>query len=411
MTTTSAIVSVFQKYMDPNRKVGSQSERPNVSTEGDVVSVSGYQTFRIAQGRVQRAPLGRKYNSLYRYLLSNLHQFGPTPSLLDIGCSAGLLCFLAKELGFHSVAGLDHDPEYVETLKSISQRSGLVVTAHSGDWKDAPGTYDVVSALALVHWIYSLTGKEGAFSSIFEYLYTKANRYLMIEWVDPKDPAIGALQHTSANPEHHREPYELAHFEAAGLQYFGSLDAKIDTTATRCIYVFCKEKRVFGHSAVVYFHRTAVVKHFRSEVMRFHPQIYERERKALGALDGLAGIPSLLAADGQRIHMTNAGLPLTRDNIPADAEQQAQALVAQMAKKGVLHNDIHYDNVLVLNGRLHLIDFAWASAAGEDRAFLPKDIAVNYGSRAANEPVDDMAMFHRTLELVRSGKVIGEHSR
>lgn len=403
MALGSMIADAFQKYVDPNRQVGSQSERPEVKVENGVITVSGYQNFRIADGRVNLAALPRKYQVLHRYLKSNMGVLGSQASLLDIGCSAGLLCFIAKEVGLAKVSGLDHDREYVETVRTVAHESGLAVEPLAGDWKDAPGTYDIVCALALVHWIYSLTGNEGSFSRIFEYLYSKANRYLAIEWVDPKDPAIGHLRHVSANPEFHREPYELAHFEEAGLQFFGALDAKIDTTPTRCIYVFRKERRLFGHSAVVSFNDTSVMKHFRKDVMQFHPEVYERERKALATLDGVEGIPALLAADGKRLVLSHAGEPLSRANLPPDAEAQARVLVARMVQKGVLHNDIHYDNLLVANGRLHLIDFGWATQAGAGREFLPKEIGVNYRSRSKDEPVDDLSMFLRTIETVQAG--------
>jgi SAM-dependent methyltransferase len=403
MSGGGSILSKFQKYLDPNRKVGSQSETPGITLTDGVVTLSGYQSFKVTHGQVDKTAISRKYKSLHKYFIANRNAFGPTASLLDIGCSAGLLCFLAKECGFSAVTGLDHDPEYIEVMKAASKASGLKVNALVGDWKSAQGTYDVVCVLALVHWIYSLTGTEGSFASIYRYLYAHTNRYLLIEWVDPKDPAIGHLHHISANPEHHREPYERSGFEAAGLRYFGAIDAKIDTTPTRCIYVFRKERRIYGHSSVVSLGQTAVAKTFHDEIIKYHPTLIGRERRALRLLDGVPGIPYVLASTDQEIQMTFCGEPIAQNNVPADAETQARQIVADMRKRGVQHNDIHKDNVLVLDGKLHLIDFAWASATGDSLDFLPHDIGVNYGVRRHGEPVDDLAMFLRTIELIRIG--------
>jgi ribosomal protein L11 methylase PrmA len=39
----------------------------------------------------------------------------------DIGCSAGVLCYIAKFLGYEKAYGLDHDTEYIELIKKINE--------------------------------------------------------------------------------------------------------------------------------------------------------------------------------------------------------------------------------------------------------------------------------------------------
>jgi SAM-dependent methyltransferase len=401
MSGVGSAVSGFIKYFDPKRQIGSQSERPQMTIEGGTITLTGYQSYQITDRKVAKAGLGKKYSALFHYLSDNRRVFGPGASLLDIGCSGGLLCFLAREAGFARVTGLDHDPEYIEMVQRASRESGLAVNTVVGDWKDATGTYDVVCVLALIHWIYSLTGAEGSFPSVFRYLRQRTGRYLLIEWVDPTDPAIGVLKHVSANPELHREPYERARFETAGQRYFGSIDGKIDITPTRCIYIFRKERRIAGYSGVVSFGETAVVKHFHDDMITHQPEQIMRERKALAKLAGTPGIPYLLASDKGAIHMTFAGDRLTRANLPADAQEQGRALVAAMRRRGIRHNDIHRDNLLVLDSRLHLIDFAWACGIDEPVGFLPPEIGVRYGAREVDDPIDDLAMMLRSLALVR----------
>jgi SAM-dependent methyltransferase len=404
MAATGSPLASFVKYFDPRRKVGSQSERPGISVADGTVTLSGYHNYKIAGGKVDKAGLAKKYRSLFRYFSANRAVFGPTASLLDIGCSGGLLCFLAKESGFAKVTGLDHDPEDLQVVQQASRESGLAIEALVGDWKDAAGTHDVVCVLALIHWIYSLTGTEGSFPSVFRFLRERTGRYLLIEWVDPTDPAIGIKHHISANPELHREPYERERFEDAGLRYFGSIDAKIDTTPTRCVYVFRKQRRIFGHSGVVSFGETAVTKRFHNDVIKHNPGMIQRERKALAKLAGVPGIPYVLASDDHAIHMTFAGEKLTRANLPADAEQQARRLVGALQRHGIRHNDIHRDNLLVLNGQVQLIDFAWACGTDDPLDFLPKSIGVAYGVRAEDDPIDDLTMLLRSIELMRGGQ-------
>jgi SAM-dependent methyltransferase len=392
----------FAGYVDPRRKIGSQSEVPSIERAPGTVSVTGYQSFKISGTNVDPASISRKYRILSRYFAANRRLFGSDASILDIGCSSGLLCFLAKESGFGTVTGLDHDPEYIAVLKSASAESGLSVNTIVGDWKSAPGTYDVVSVLALVHWIFSLTASEGSFESIFRYLAEKTRRFLLVEWVDPTDPAIGSLHHTSANVELHKEPYELERFIAAGERHFGSIDARIDTTPTRCIYVFRKEQRVHGWSSVIRFTETAVVKTFRTDIVEHDPAMIDREKKALSILEGVPGIPATLASTDSEIFMTFSGVPVTRANLPEDAETQGRLLVDNMRKKGVRHNDIHPGNLLVKDARLYLIDFAWASFGSGAADYLPRDIGVAYGVRTPGDPFDDQAMLSRALQIVRS---------
>jgi SAM-dependent methyltransferase len=401
MPAAGSPLSTFVKYFDPRRKVGSQSERPEISVADGIVTLSGYHAYKISGGKVDKAGLAKKYRSLFRYFTANREVFGPTASLLDIGCSGGLLCFLAKESGFAKVTGLDHDPEYIEMVREAACASGLAIETLVGDWKEASGTHDVVCVLALIHWIYSLTGTEGSFSSVFRFLRERTGRYLLIEWVDPTDPAIAIKHHVSANPELHREPYERACFEDAGLRYFGPIETKIDTTPTRCVYAFRKERRIFGHSGVVSFSETAVTKRFHDQIVKHHPGMIQRERSALARLAGVPGIPYVLASDDRAIHMTFAGEKLTRANLPADAEQQARRLIGALQRRGIRHNDIHRDNLLVLNGQIQLIDFAWACGTDDPLGFLPKSIGVAYGVRAADDPIDDLPMLLRTIELMR----------
>eukprot|EP01012_Entosiphon_sulcatum_P037420 TRINITY_DN48006_c0_g1_i1.p1 TRINITY_DN48006_c0_g1~~TRINITY_DN48006_c0_g1_i1.p1 ORF type:complete len:250 (+),score=40.21 TRINITY_DN48006_c0_g1_i1:172-921(+) len=247
-----------------------------------------------------------------------------------------------------------------------------------------------------------MTASEGSFENIFTYLASITNRYLLIEWVSPQDPAIGALKHISANADVQKEPYELERFLNAGDRFFGRIDARIDTTPTRCIYVFRKEPRMNGFSSTVRVTDTAVIKTFREDYIQHRSDQIERERKALSILEGIDGIPLLLARTDREFFMTNCGEQLTVANIPDDAEEQGRILVERMHKRAVNHNDVHPGNLLVKDGRLHLIDFGWATIGNEPKAHLPVELGVEYGVRTKDDLYDDSEMMTRSLRLLRN---------
>ncbi|MDP6410034.1 MAG: phosphotransferase [Planctomycetota bacterium] len=105
-----------------------------------------------------------------------------------------------------------------------------------------------------------------------------------------------------------------------------------------------------------------------------------RERRALAAIEGMAGVPRLVkeegaaaldAADGRVVAPSEqvlrtwiAGSPLQRaERLPEDYFDLLEALVVELHGRGVCHNDLHKEqNVLVdEDGRPALVDFQLAS--------------------------------------------------
>jgi len=391
----------FSAYVDPLRRIGSQSEVPKIDENGNSIVVRGYQSFVIRQRRVDRTTIADKYLKIVRYLEQNYAEVAEGSSILDIGCSSGLLCLLASEVGFKRVSGLDHDPEYIAVLEALSRQLGVNIDAILGNWRSTKSKHDIVCMLSLIHWIYSKTAAEGAFSKIFTYLHGITNKFLLIEWIDPEDPAMKDLKHTSANRDIQEEPYEIGGFLAAAEQYFGSLDAKISTSPTRCIYVFRKEARLPGYSSVVRFNKTCVIKAYRSQIIKNSGNLIEREKKALVLLSGQPGFPVILHATESEIFMTSCGDPISLHNIPEDAEEQGRTLIKIMYERKIRHNDIHPANLFVKEGRLHLIDFGWASFGDNEPDFLPRNMGVEQGVRRIDEAFDDRVMLERAIQIVR----------
>ena len=148
----------------------------------------------------------------------------------------------------------------------------------------------------------------------------------------------------------------------------------------------------------------------RARPGRFDPRailarsLLARERRALGALGGLAGVPQLAQADRGRadelLRTHLAGAPLQRaEQLPRDYFERLDELVVALHARGVCHNDLHKEpNILVgEDGRPALLDFQLASVhagrrtrrfdvrAGEDLRHVEKHRVryAAYGGAAA----------------------------
>lgn len=120
--------------------------------------------------------------------------------------------------------------------------------------------------------------------------------------------------------------------------------------------------------------------------------LMRRERNALQALDGLRGVPRLIAdEDARSAPSPSGGVPDARDvllrswqqgaplhlaeSLPENYFELLDALVHAMHARGVCHNDLHKEQNLVVgpDGRPALIDFQLASVhASRGRTFASR---------------------------------------
>jgi hypothetical protein len=77
-----------------------------------------------------------------------------------------------------------------------------------------PSKVDVVFVGALIHWVYTCTADFGKFNLIMDYLLTAARKALVIEWVDPLDPAVKSFNHIECGKAP-QESYGVSGFEHA----------------------------------------------------------------------------------------------------------------------------------------------------------------------------------------------------
>ena len=233
-------LSTFKAYKNPHRTSGSQSEVPQYTIASDsTILVRGYQRYNLKNHQVTAI---LSYNAKFEWIRKSLMRVRDdinASSLMDIGCSAGLISHLAQEVGYTTVLSLDHDAEYIKMLNEIVvlEKLSPVIRPRTFSFGDAfPSKVDVVIMGALIHWVFTCTANFGRFDSIVDYLMTTGTRVLIIEWVDPKDGAIKAFHHNKCGSAP-QEPYEESLFQRALLRVGTITDRwALPNHATRIFY-------------------------------------------------------------------------------------------------------------------------------------------------------------------------------
>ena len=253
----------FTKVGDPRskRNVGSQIEVPTVRLTANTAVVRGYQRYDLHAARLSQ-PAIHHHAGIYifvRSLLKRLHEEYDCRNMIELGCNSGLISLLGHAVGFSSIISLDHDREYVSTFQQVVSWANLTssIVAQEFDFGQAlSGPADVVLCGALIHWVYCRTADfKSSFERIFDYLFAavKPGKYLVLEWVDPADGAIGGMKYTPNGwwPErcfyrdlegHLVSNYSRSNFEAAALRYADILERHAPHTRTRVYYLFRKHQ-------------------------------------------------------------------------------------------------------------------------------------------------------------------------
>ena len=207
----------------------------------DEVVAKGYQCYEISADRIR--PLGGNFTSpKSQALLSYL-----TPENLagktvnDLGCANGFFTFAAMFAGAERVIAVDMDADHLAHVERVKARFGFDrVEPLLSNVRDCATPADVTICLALIHWIFSCTTFFGRFDNCFQHLSALTNETLIIEWVDPRDPAIQNFGHLKFNDHIEREEYCLENFLAALQRAFPRRLAELPVSDTRVVYIVAK---------------------------------------------------------------------------------------------------------------------------------------------------------------------------
>lgn len=222
-------------YKNTSRKTGTQKELPNLTITKDNIDVGGYQRFTITKNDVIPVSYSGKFTFLKQWLAKHSSS---CDSIADLGCSNGLVCFAAHKLGYIFIYALDHDEDCLNLIKTISDKlycTNIVIQKYS--FGDTIDKCDIVIMCALIHWIYSCTALYGSFDKIFEYLKQIVGKYLIIEWVNPNDPAIKMFKHTQFNKEIIKESYTKDNFLKSIKKYFNTVEKIYQVNGSRELYL------------------------------------------------------------------------------------------------------------------------------------------------------------------------------
>lgn len=240
-------------YVNPKRRQGSQKEIPKVAYKNGVVHVSGYQRYVISPTGITLRLMGTYYDKFLflKQFAEKCKASEKVHSLTDLGCSNGLLGFLAARAGIQSVVGLDHDKQCIDLVNKVCS---LMKTSNykAGFYRfgQPVSKTDVVTACALIHWVYSCTASFGSLEKIMDYLASLTNNFLLVEWVDPKDPAIRTFKHLNFGSGINKAPYTLQNFESALKKNFPIVKKVYQVTPTRCLYLGSKTNSPESHALV-----------------------------------------------------------------------------------------------------------------------------------------------------------------
>lgn len=364
------------KYLDPNRKVGSQAEISTLTKGEDSYKYGGYQEFTLFKDKlVGKGSFVSKFNSIMPYL-RELKKSDPNVSLMDIGCSSGAIGFLSHFFKINNVVNVDHDSEYIKHLNEGIEfiESQDTIKAICSDVANVTEQADVVCVFALIHWLYSCTGDFGSLNSLTKFLQGLTKKTLFVEWIELDDGAIKYFNHLGYNKDIQTDPYNKEEFITNLHKHFPIVKCVASVISSRIIYMASNVyldktfeipqtyTRIRSHCSTVYVDPTKsfVIKYFNGEF--FNEGIFEREVYWLETMKDWDRIPRLVSHDKSRrlIIMTYVGDCITPETKPADYNQQIQDILNTLKKYECVPLDIKLDReILVRDGKLLICDFGW----------------------------------------------------
>jgi len=402
---------------------------------GNEAHVDGYQGFVLTRESLiplqPDSPLGIKHR-----LLSQL--FHPTyfnrRTVLDLGANAGFFSFLALQHGADRAIAIEMDNDYIKIMEDIKKTLGFsnlsIVNANVENWHSQA---DVVFAFALVHWLYSCTAAFGSLDSIIEKFSRLSNYMLIVEWVDPSDPAISFFHHLDWNKEFVKEPYTREAFEVALGRHFARFDYIADISPSRRLYVAFRMRHEIDLScplplladkqliiscrllitwdkmnywSCVYDVGNAILKQATLDLA-------EREAYFLRQLKGHY-FPKVINMRkmGEYSTITIEKIPgiHLRDRMLSEIDTPSKFyefvvhclnILGLLREKAILHRDIRIDNMFMCEGMPILIDFGWA-VSPERQYFSP--LPLGGSERPPDGSFCDVYSMGKVMEQVNAGR-------
>ena len=88
---------------------------------------------------------------------------------------------------------------------------------------------------------------------------------------------------------------------------------------------------------------------------------YINEIEILPSIDKYNLTPKLISFDNDTLILSNCGDVINKINLPFNWKEQIYNIYLMLKNENLYHNDFTISNLTVLNNKIYLIDFGWAS--------------------------------------------------
>lgn len=284
-------------------------------------------------------------------------------SVLDLGCSVGGLSFGMTMNKAKLVLGIDYDAESINVAREVRDKKGFKNVAFQN--KDITvelirslPQFDVILWLSQWMWIVKQKGMDYAKDLLFE--VSKKGDVMIFESAanDGMAKIKGATQDDIAK---WLEECTCYHRFKRTPSTGGWMNRSV-FVCTRPVY-YIESTRQAASSIIERISRDKIKKTYR----RYPKEcrwMQEREVRALKLLEPFGNYPRVLEEGEDYIIMNYIGRRIKHKF--ARFKDQAYKILEEIKKVGIIHRDINRKNFLLLNGKLHLIDFGWCVFEGED---------------------------------------------
>ena len=196
------------------------------------IIISGDQDFIIDNKNIIFQSNIKKY-TIIKNLLKNYRK--NCDSLIDIGCSNGLVSFLAEKENY-KVLSLEKNLNCISILKIIKiylNLSNIKISEYNFGNKINCQDSDIVCLFSLINLIFNCSPLFVTFDSIFQYLNKYVKKYLFIEWIDDCKKNI------------QNKEYNKINFENSLIKNIGQIVDRITLDGnTRILYIVKKHNKI-----------------------------------------------------------------------------------------------------------------------------------------------------------------------